>query len=113
MRFKLEGTSLPIAPGVSALLGGLGPRGDGLLPQIQLPLRVDPITAILGAIVCVGPVVIVLLIIAFIRAGTRPQPPAPPEEAAPVGVSACPPCGHVITRPEERFCIQCGAGLPD
>jgi len=95
MRFRVEGRPPPIAAGVSALLAGLGPRGHGLLPQIQLPLRVDPITGVLGAIVCVGPVVIVLLIIAFIRAGTRPQRPAAPEEAAPAGVSACPRCGHM------------------
>jgi hypothetical protein len=112
MRFRVERRPLPIAPGVCALLAGLEPGSGSLLPEIQLSGGLDPITAILSSIVGVGLLVILLLVIAFIRAGPRPQRPAPPEEGGPAGVRGCPRCGHVITRPEERFCIQCGARLP-
>lgn len=112
MRFRVERRSLPIAAGACALLAGLEPGSGSLLPGIQLSGGLDPITAMLGSIVGVGLLVILLLLIAFIRAGTRPQPSAPPEEGGPAGVSACPRCGHVITRAEEHFWVQCGARLP-
>jgi hypothetical protein len=108
MKLGLEPTLCLTASGVCILLPELG-----LTPQIQLPVRFDTLTAVLAGTVCVGLVLIVGLIFAFLRVGRGPQPPPLPEEVRPPAVKTCPQCGHLITRPDERFCIQCGTTLPD
>jgi hypothetical protein len=108
MKFDFEPTQCLTASGVCILLPELG-----LQPQFQLPVRFDALTAVLAGTVCVGLVLIVGLIFAFLRVGRRPQPPEMPEEFPPPPFRTCPECSTVSTKPQERFCIDCGATLPD
>ena len=97
----------------SIVLGGLCGTAVGVPADAQLPVRLDFVTAALCAIVCVGLIAIVVLVIALLRTGRQPRPTVMPEKPRPPEVKTCPECGHLITRPQERFCIQCGARLPD
>jgi hypothetical protein len=100
-----------LSPGLLPL--GLG-RGD--LERslgLQLPMRVDLYALLLGAIVLIGLVVIVVLAIAFVRTRPRPRPPEGPEEPGIARPRTCPECGHVTAKAGERFCVRCGARLPE
>lgn len=97
----------------SIALGGFCGTAVGVPAAAQLPVRLDFVTAALCAIVCVGLIAIVVLVIALVRTGRQAAPPVMPEKPSRPEVKTCPECGRLITRPQERFCIQCGARLLD
>lgn len=95
------------------LFAGLEPGSAAWIPAVQLPAGLDTLNLVLAGVVCLGLVIVVVLIVAFVRAGKRPEEVKTPEEVVTTSGRRCPQCGHVTTRPDERFCVQCGARLPD
>jgi hypothetical protein len=115
MSLRMGTTELPprSEKGVCFLPLALSWRAFEQVSQVQLPIEVDFYTVLLGIIVCVGLVVIVVLAIAFVRSGRQPRPTEMREEPSAAGPRTCPECGHVIGKADERFCVRCGARLPE